>query len=49
MELISKDAVLKIIKSGSKLNDTVRIITRDIEKRVNDLPVIIMNEEVREK
>lgn len=45
MELISKDAVLKIIKSGSKLNDTVRILTRDIVQKVNDLPVLEIDEE----
>ena len=39
METVSKEAVLKIVKSGSKLNDQIRIITKDIVKRIEQLPV----------
>ena len=44
MELISKEAVIKIIKSGSKLNNIINILVKDIIERVNELPTVIVDE-----
>lgn len=45
MELISKDDVIKIIKSGSKLNNIINILLKDIIDKINDLPTVIIDEE----
>lgn len=49
METISKNAVIEIIMAGSNLNDSIRILTKDIMKKVNDLPVFENNPPLKTK
>lgn len=40
MEYISKDKVMKIIKSGCKLNSVINVLVKDMVEKVNNLPTI---------
>ena len=40
MEYVKKDDVIRVIKSGCKLNSIINILTKDIVEKVNALPTV---------
>ena len=44
MEYVKKDDVIRVIKSGCKLNSIINILVKDIVEKVNALPVIDVEE-----
>lgn len=44
-EYIRKDEVIKVIKSGCKVNSVINVLVKDILDKVNEMPTITMSEE----
>lgn len=46
MEMIRKERVMKIIKSGCKLNSVINVLVKDMVEKVNKETVIEVDEEM---